>query len=121
MSRSIFVFGSNLAGRHGKGAALTARQKHGAVYGNGVGRQNNSYAIPTKNADLRPLPLDVVAYYVDEFIQYAKVHPELDFRITNIGCGLAGNRPHEIAVMFNDAPANCMFEPQWLEWLNCLE
>lgn len=71
MSEPIFVFGSNLAGRHGKGAALFARRNHGAIYGQGVGRQGNSYAIPTKDAKLRTLPLVTIHEHVGDFIVYA--------------------------------------------------
>jgi hypothetical protein len=68
-TNTIFVFGSNLAGRHGKGAALCARQHHGAVYGVGVGRTGDSYAIPTKDVTLRTLPLKTIEAFVDQFIE----------------------------------------------------
>ena len=84
----VFVFGSNLAGRHGKGAALFARNNHGAIYGVGVGIQNNSYAIPTKDHNLRTLPLHIIKQHVDEFIEYAK-HSNDTFQVTRVGCGLA--------------------------------
>ncbi len=77
MTRPIFVFGSNLAGRHGKGAALFARQKHGAVYGQGVGLQGHSYAIPTKDEQLRTLPLEAIREHVEEFKRFAAEHREL--------------------------------------------
>lgn len=86
----IFVFGSNLAGRHGKGAALCARNEHGAQYGVGFGRTGNAYAIPTKDRQLRVLPLSVIAAYVADFLDYAQAHPDLAFQVTKIGCGLAG-------------------------------
>ena len=75
----IYVFGSNLAGRHGKGSALCARNVYGAVYGVGVGRTGNAYAIPTKDERIKTLPLDRIAVYVAEFLEYAKEHPELEF------------------------------------------
>ena len=103
MASEIFVFGSNLAGRHGKGAALFARQQHGAIYGQGTGRQGNSYAIPTKDAQLRTLPLDVIGGFVQTFLNYAADHPELTFRVTAIGTGLAGYRHNQIAPMFSEA------------------
>jgi len=103
----IFVFGSNLAGRHGKGAALYALKHHGAIYGRGDGPQGNSYAIPTKGFDIRTLPLRTIAYHVEQFLQYARRHPELTFKVTAIGCGLAGYRCEEIAPFFRDAPDNC--------------
>lgn len=102
----VFVFGSNLAGRHGKGAALWARQHRGAVYGQGVGPQGNAYAIPTKDRQLRVLPLDVIHCHVREFLDYAHRQPDLRFELTPIGCGLAGYRPDQIAPMFANAPAN---------------
>ena len=88
--RPVFVFGSNLAGKHGKGAALHASREHGAVRGVGVGRTGNAYAIPTKDAGLRTLPLSEIKGYVLEFLRYAKAHPDLRFEVTRIGCGLAG-------------------------------
>lgn len=102
----VFVFGSNLAGRHGKGAALTAREWYGAIMGQGVGRQGNSYAIPTKDARLQTLRLDAIRIYVAEFIAYAAANPETEFQLTAIGCGLAGYKPADIAPMFKDAPPN---------------
>jgi hypothetical protein len=109
----IFVFGSNLAGRHGRGAALCARNWHGAKYGIGVGRTGNSYAIPTKDEQIKTLPLEQIAKYVAEFLNYAKQHPELEFEVTRIGCGLAGYNDHEISPMFKDAPMNCHLPNNW--------
>lgn len=93
----IFVFASNLAGRHGAGSALEAMRHWGAIRGRGVGRQGNSYAIPTKDARLKVLPLERIKPYVDEFQLYAHVHPTLSFYVVPIGCGLAGYAPIEIA------------------------
>lgn len=109
----VFVFGSNLAGRHGKGAALWARQNRGAIYGQGEGLQGNSYAIPTKDARLQTLHLDEVLNAVCRFIIYAKAHPELTFQLTPIGCGLAGYRREQIEPMFYYAPANVLMPPEW--------
>lgn len=113
MSHKIFVFGSNLAGRHGKGAALFARQHHGAVYGKHVGLQGDSYAIPTKDANLKPLRLNVIHMYVIGFKEFAAQHPELTFEVTRIGCGLAGYTDAEIAPMFANAPINCNLPHGW--------
>lgn len=96
----IFVFGSNLAGRHGKGAALYARQHHGAIYGQGEGMQGRSYAIPTKGHRLEVLPLASISGHVRTFLDYARAHPELTFRVAAIGCGLAGYKPAQIAPLF---------------------
>lgn len=94
----VFVFGSNLAGAHGGGAAAAAVRYFGAVWGQGVGMQGQSYAIPTMHGGV-----DVIKPYVDEFIQYAKEHPELTFFVTRIGCGIAGFTDMEIAPLFADA------------------
>ena len=114
-SMDIFVFGSNLAGRHGRGAALFAVKHHGAIYGCGVGIQGNAYAIPTKDENLRVLPLDIIQLYIDEFIQFAYEHPEMEFNVTKIGCGLAKpkhqtreQRVADIASMFALAMENML-------------
>jgi hypothetical protein len=109
----IFVFGSNLAGRHGKGAALFARKHHTAEYGVGTGRTGDAYAIPTKNEKLRTLALDRIAIYVAEFIAYARNNPELRFQVTAIGTGLAGYSHDQIAPMFTASPANCVLPVEW--------
>ena len=85
----IFVFGSNLAGRHGAGAALDARKNHGAIYGQGVGLQGNSYAVPTKDEHIKTLPYERIEVYVRDFIRFACQHPEHTFNVTPIGTGLA--------------------------------
>ena len=84
----IFVFGSNLGGQHGGGAALLAYKKWGAIWGQGVGLQGQTYGIPTMQGGI-----DTIAPYVDEFIRFAQSHPELVFLVTEIGCGIAGFRP----------------------------
>lgn len=100
---SIFVFGSNGAGRHGAGAALIAKNQFGAIYDNGFGPQGQCYAIPTKDRNLKVLPLDEIEPYVKVFIEYAKQNPELTFKVTKLGCGLAGYSFIDIAPMFRDA------------------
>lgn len=102
----IFVFGSNLAGRHGKGAALWAVKNRGAQYGQGFGEQGMSYAIPTKDANLRVLPLDIIENYVKIFLDEARCNPHLTYEVTPIGCGLAGYKPEQIAPLFKDVPSN---------------
>ena len=94
----VFVFGSNLAGRHGGGAAYVAWRKFGAVMGQGVGLQGQSYAIPTMQGGV-----ETIKPYVDEFIVFAQAHPEFFFYVTRIGCGIAGFRDAEIAPLFTDA------------------
>lgn len=112
-NNKIFVFGSNYAGRHGKGAALHARKYYGAEYGVGVGRTGNAYAIPTKDEKLKTLPLSVISTYVVEFLNYAKKHPELEFIITRVGCGLARYTDSDIAPFFKDVPENCILPEEW--------
>jgi hypothetical protein len=109
----IFVFGSNLAGRHGKGAALYALKHHGAIYGQGTGLQGNSYAIPTKDARLCTLPLDVIQTYVEEFLAFARQHDGMLFTVTRIGCGLAGYTDAQIAPMFVNVPKNVTLPEGW--------
>jgi hypothetical protein len=116
--RNIFVFGSNLAGRHGKGAALTAFREHGAIYGQGMGLQGNSYAIPTKDEDLKTLPLNKIKKYVEMFIRFAELNPELHFTVTRIGCGLAGYEDADISPMFANAPMNCVLPAGWRTYVN---
>lgn len=98
----VFVFGSNLGGFHGGGAARAAYNRFGAVWGKGVGLYGQSYAIPTMQGGV-----ETIKPYVDEFIIFAKAHPELKFYVTRIGCGIAGFRDRDIAPLFAaalDAP-----------------
>jgi len=105
--KRIFVFGSNLAGRHGKGSAELARLFYGAKRGVPEGIEGLSYAIPTKDINLAPLPLDVIQMHVAKFLDYARAHPDLIFDIVPIGCGLAGYHFEDIAPLFKGAPENC--------------
>lgn len=111
--RHVFVFGSNESGRHGKGAAYTAKKSWGAVNGIGEGIQGASYGIPTKDGQLNTLALARIRWYVETFLRYAKEHPEKIFLVTKIGCGLAGYSESDIAPMFKDAPKNCILPPNW--------
>ncbi|WP_230960712.1 hypothetical protein [Erythrobacter donghaensis] len=113
MNDPVFVFGSNLAGRHGKGAALWAHQHRGAIYGQGIGLQGNSYAIPSKDAQLGTLSLAQIEQYVGEFLAFARSRPNLTFQLTPIGCGLAGYRREDIEPMFAGAPSNVLWPPEW--------
>lgn len=94
----IFVFGSNLAGMHGGGAARLAMQRFGAVWGQGVGLQGHSYAIPTMQGGV-----ETIRPYVDEFTAFARRHPQLKFLVTEIGCGIAGFSVEQIAPLFAQA------------------
>lgn len=111
----IFVFGSNLAGRHGRGAALYARKHYGAEYGVGEGPTGRAYAIPTKDARLRSLPLDSIARSLRAFARYARGNPDLVFLLTPIGCGLAGYRRDQIRPLVEDAcvPQNVLMSEEW--------
>lgn len=113
----VFVFGSNLSGKHGKGAALTAFHRYGAKYRKGVGLQGRSYAIPTKDEDLKVLELHDIVPYIHEFVQFTKDHPYLHFYVTPVGCGLANYKPKDIAVHFKGA-INCSFEVCFKEYLD---
>lgn len=106
MKQRIFVFGSNLAGRHGRGSALAALRRHGAVFGQGRGLQGRSYAIPTKDERLRTLPLSAIALNVSAFLTFSRANPEMEFDVVAVGCGLAGYSPKEITPMFRGAPEN---------------
>lgn len=94
----IFVFGSNLHGMHGGGAARIAYERFGAEWGVGVGRTGQCYAIPTMQGGV-----ETIRPYTDEFIRYAGQHPELTFLVTRIGCGIAGFTDRQIAPLFADA------------------
>jgi hypothetical protein len=100
----IFVFGSNESGIHGAGAAKLAREQFGAILGKGYGLQGQSYAIPTKGPYAQyVLNLDKIQTFVNKFIEFSKTRPDLIFLVTEIGCGLAGYKPKDIAPLFKDA------------------
>ena len=113
MAHEIFVFGSNLAGIHGAGAALYARKHHGAILGKGIGLQGSSYGIPTKDEHIKTLPLSTIENHVKDFLRFADEHPEMIFNVTRIGCGLAGYKDHDIAPMFRNSPVNCKLPDEW--------
>lgn len=94
----VFVFGSNLRGWHQGGAAKHAHRYFGAIWGQGVGLQGQSYAIPTMQGGI-----ETIQPYVDDFIVFAQTHPELRFLVTRIGCGIAGFKDEEIAPLFRKA------------------
>jgi hypothetical protein len=109
----IFVFGSNLAGRHGKGAALTARLNYGAKTGVGEGKWNQSYAIPTKDEKLKTRSLQDIEVSINRFLLHVRQYPGTKYKVTRIGCGLAGYKDEQIAPMFKDAPLNCIMPEEW--------
>jgi hypothetical protein len=115
-TRVIFVFGSNLAGRHGKGAAWCAADKWGAKYGVGRGITGDAYAIPTKDKNLKVIPLSKIKDSVVRFIDFAEDNPNLLFYVTAFGTGLAGYKIEEIKELFGDfseLPYNIVFTKDW--------
>lgn len=120
--RQIFVFGSNVEGRHGKGAALEARKKHGAKYGQARGLQGNSYAIVTKELrkhDIYTKPtISSIRDEVETFLQFAKDHRDWNFIVSPIGCGLAGFTPGQIAPLFKGYPYNVHLPPEFIRVLH---
>jgi hypothetical protein len=110
---SIFVFGSNTLGIHGKGAALTARREYGALPSVGEGLVGQSYALPTQWTLTRFMTLDEIQPRVETFICGARQCPKLTFQVTQVGCGLAGHKKEDIAPLFIGAPFNCMFDTAW--------
>lgn len=117
-SNMIFVFGSNLAGIHGAGAAQYASRHRGAEWGKGVGLTGQSYGIPTKDRNIYTLPFFKVRQHIEQFIEFARMNPKAQFQVTCIDCGLAGFANATIAPLFNDAPSNCFFDEAWRPWLN---
>ena len=101
--KEIFCFGSNLSGIHGAGAARHAMLHHGATMFQGIGLQGSSYALPTKGVNISFMPLEEIGRHVDEFIEFAKSRPDLTFRVTRVGCGLAGFKDEQIAPLFRGA------------------
>lgn len=112
-SKKVFVFGSNLRGIHGAGAAKDAVTHYGAQQGVGVGRTGQSYAIPTKDRNFSPMPLYAISAHVFAFTTYAREHASEEFFVTRIGCGFAGYTDEQIAPMFVNAPLNCELPQGW--------
>ena len=111
----IFVFGSNLAGAHGGGAARVAYERFGAIWGLGVGLAGQSYAIPTMHGGV-----DAIRPYVDQFIEFAKTRKDLKFFVTRIGCGIAGFLDKDIAPLFKSAldVGNIILPKEFVKYLN---
>ncbi len=129
-SKMCFTFGSNEGGIHGAGAARYAYVKRGAQWGTSYGHTGETFAIPTKSCTItgepgqpnryrvgNTLSLEKIQMYVQGFLAYAAGHPELQFQVTCIGCGLAGLKHEDIAPMFKSATSNCWFDNKWLPWL----
>lgn len=112
----IFVFGSNLAGVHGAGAAKQA-VKYGAMFGQGVGLQGLTYAIPTKGYDIKTLPIEKIIPYIERFKKFTLDYPQSKFFVTRVGCGLAGYKDNQIAPLFRGCGSNCNFPVEWERYL----
>jgi len=119
-SNEVLVFGSNLAGIHGAGAAKFALN-YGAVYGEGIGLFGQTYAIPTKDHNIKTLPISTIRSFVDEFIEFAKENTDKVFLVTPIGCKLAGYKYSQIAPLFSAAIGikNVILPKDFLGELNC--
>ena len=113
----IFVFGSNLSGIHGGGAAKAAHQFYGAKWGEAEGIMGQSYAIPTVQKNIAgSLTLEQIQPAVQRFLDFAADHPETEFLVTRIGCVLAGHKDADIAPMFAGAPDNCSLPDTWAQF-----
>lgn len=112
----VFVFGSNKAGRHGKGAAQDAVNFYGAKYGVGEGLVGSSYAIPTKDEDLNVLSLDEIGNSIWRFLEFAKANPKMKFHLTPVGCGLAGYSRRDIWAILqkHGVPENVLLTSTWV-------
>lgn len=113
----IFVFGSNLAGIHAAGAAREAKESYGAINSYGIGLLGMSYAIPTKDVNIKTLPLYAINLAVANFLVFAHERPAMLFYVTAIGTGLAGYTHAQIAPMFRHASENCELPEEWKELL----
>jgi hypothetical protein len=116
----IFVFGSNLDGIHGAGAARYAAVHRGAEYGIGEGLTGSAYALPTKGHNLSYMDLKTIRGHVDNFLHFAFNNPHMTFQVTQVGCGLSGWLPQDIAPMFigiTNEGSNCLFDTKWRSYL----
>lgn len=107
----IFVFGSNGEGAHFGGAAATTVHKFGAKMGQAERLQGQSYAINTMGSE------DEMFKQIDRFLKFAKEHPELKFLVTEIGCGIAGYSPDQIAPHFKNHPDNVVLPEAFIKVL----
>lgn len=117
---TVFVFGSNLRGRHGKGAALIAAEKFGAIEGQADGFMGRSFGVPTKDENIRSIPFGMLDIYIGHLCASAKLNPSKNFFVTRIGCGLAGNSDKDMAKMIRRIATemqydlrNCSFAEEW--------
>ena len=109
----LFVFGSNLAGRHGAGAAKQAHDQFGVQYGVGEGITGRAYAFPTLGMRLEKLPISDLQYARDRLYKACAIFPETEFLLTKVGCGLAGYGEEHMRSLFTDPPANLILPEDW--------
>ena len=114
----VFVFGSNLAGKHNGGGARIALEKFGAIYGQAFGSQGQSYAIPTLGFNFEKISLAEIRLYIDLFFNYAFNHPQYEFLVTKIGCGIAGYEISEIAPLFLNPFKNIILPEDFIKIQN---
>lgn len=115
-STQVFVFGSNLAGIHGAGAAKAAL-RYGARMGHGIGLVGMTYAIPTKDHDINTLPIETIKPYIQRFVKMTLEYPQVEFFVTRVGCGLAGYKDSQIAPLFKGCGPNCSFPLEWRDYI----
>lgn len=114
----IFVFGSNLSGIHGAGAARYALEKRGAQWGVGEGITGSCYALPTKGFGITFMDLNTIRLHVSIFIHFAVNNPKLKFQVTQVGCGLGDWKASDIAPLFSGASSNLYFDTAWRDYLS---
>lgn len=120
LDKMIFVFGSNLSGIHGAGAAKYAHKERGAKWGVGEGPTGECYALPTKGLNITPMDFNQFVIHAHTFMRYAEKNPHLNFQMTQVGCGLAGFRPVLVATSLAYAALNLenvYFDEAWREYL----
>lgn len=113
----VFVFGSNLSGIHGAGAARVAFELFGAKLKEGVGLYGRSYAIPTKDHRIKKMRLSAIKPHIQNFVEFANRRPDLEFFITRVGCGLAGYKDSDIAPLFKGLGSNCSISHEWKKYI----
>ncbi len=116
-SDEIFVFGSNLSGIHGAGAAKQAMNVYGAKFGEAIGITGRCYAIPTKGLNISFMTLEEIKPYIEDFVNFTYYYPKLKFFVTRVGCGLAGFKDEEFAILFKSCNNNCNMPEQWKVYL----
>ena len=112
----IWVFGSNMKGYHGAGAALIAKQKFGAPDGLFMGQCSRSYAIATEDSNLKPLQMKAIVPQIEKFVEHTINNPGFNFFVTRVGCGYAGYTDDQIGPLFAKCGGNCSLAEQWRQY-----